>query len=234
MTVINHTHGFVFVHVPKNAGSSVGRYLSQLTTYRDQEIGVSKLGEAAAGEFRRRFGLSKHSTYREIEAAMGADELRSYTTIAVARNPFDRVRSMYGFLRRWDYWRTLESLEQYADAFDAHPDIDSFVASEFFMTTGPDRLFLPQVTWLADDTGSELRVDHLLRLESLDEDMLRLVIDLGLPQERLGSLAEHRVNVTVKPPAERFNSASERRIRERYHRDFELLGYDGSQPAVAR
>ena len=103
MTIINHSHRFVFVHIPKNAGTSVAHYLSQLSSYRDQEIGATDLGEAIAPAFRRRFRLHKHSTFAEIEERTGP-ETADYRSIAVVRDPADRARSIYSFLRKWPRW----------------------------------------------------------------------------------------------------------------------------------
>jgi hypothetical protein len=108
MTLINHTYGFVFVHVPKNAGTSVAQYLSQLSTYRDQEIGGTALGEAAAPHYRERFSLHKHSTLAEIRDVISPDDLARYRTIAVVRDPADRVRSIFAFLRTWSKWTSLD------------------------------------------------------------------------------------------------------------------------------
>lgn len=108
MTLINHTYSFVFVHVPKNAGTSVAQYLSQLSTYRDQEIGATALGEAVAPRYRERFSLHKHSTLAEIREVIGPDDLARYRTIAVVRDPADRVRSIFAFLRTWSKWTSLD------------------------------------------------------------------------------------------------------------------------------
>ena len=45
MTIINHTHRFVFVHVPKNAGTSVAHYLSHCETYYRHTVDGSDTGQ---------------------------------------------------------------------------------------------------------------------------------------------------------------------------------------------
>lgn len=231
MAIINHTYGLVFVHVPKNAGTSVSRYFSRLSTYRDLEIGATELGEAYVHQFSRRFKLRKHSTFREIRAVMGADVLATYTTVAVIRDPVERACSIFRFLNHWDQWRQLERWQPFIEDFDRHRKIEHFLASEFFAAPGPDRLFMPQVTWIANDTGEKLLVDRLLRLESLQQDMGRLVSDLDLPQDLLGDFDEH-VNETDKAKRIRLDRASKARVRERYRQDYELLGYD--QPRAGK
>lgn len=250
MTLINETYRFVFVHVPKNAGTSVAHYLSQLSTYRDLEIGATALGEAMAPEYRQRFGLHKHSTLAEIDAVMGADAMARFRTFAVVRDPADRVRSIHAFLRRWPGWTSLDpDYERFRAEFAGFDSVDAFVASELFLMPGPDRMFMPQVSWLSLDEGASLSTDHLVRLEHLERDVERVVVALDLPRDRLpGRL--RRVNTSrdgrrqaqphrlgrmrarvqetlTRPDADRsrpLSAASLERIRERYAPDYELLG----------
>lgn len=140
MTLINHTYRFIFVHIPKNAGTSVALYLSQASRYRDQEIGGTQLGQAVAPFYRARFGLAKHSTITEIARVVGADAMPSYTTFGIWRDPIQRVASIYGFLRKWDAWRQLDGFVRFVPEFDACRDINDFINSELFRTTsGPDK-----------------------------------------------------------------------------------------------
>jgi hypothetical protein len=225
MTIINHHHRFVFVHIPKNAGTSVAQYLSQVSSYRDQEIGATELGEALAPAYRRRFDLHKHSTYAEIEQVVGAELMGSYTTLAVARDPADRVRSIYSFLRKWSDWTDLDpAYRRYGDEFAELADVDDFVASDLFLMPGPDRLFMPQASWLSNAAGDRIAVDHIVRYQDLDAGMARLVASLGLSSESLRKpLPRANVSRSDRPVAS-LSEASLARVRTRYRLDYELLG----------
>jgi hypothetical protein len=74
MSIINSTFAFVFVHVPKSAGTSVTAALSQLSSTIDVEIGGSVFGEAIQGPHQKRHGLSRHSTALEIRSIVGAQQ----------------------------------------------------------------------------------------------------------------------------------------------------------------
>jgi hypothetical protein len=250
MTLINETYRFVFVHVPKNAGTSVAHYLSQLSTYRDIEIGATAMGEAMAPEYRQRFGLHKHSTLAEIAEVMGADVLADFRTLAVIRDPAYRVRSIYTFLRRWPGWTSLDpAYERFRSEFSGFDGVDAFVASDLFLMPGPDRMFMPQVSWLSLDDEASVAADHVIRFEHLEGDLQRVVTELGLPLDRLpgrlrrantsrdGRRQAHprqldRVRARLaetlsRPDAERAKPLlphSLDRIRERYAPDYELLG----------
>jgi len=152
--IVLHAHRLIYIHPPRTAGTSVTRWLSALTAWRDLELGGTDLGEAMQPEFYRRFGLSKHSTYAEAIAVDPA--LASYRSIGTWRDPLDRVRSIFGFLRGHDAevepgWRAV---------LHTCRDVNDFVTSGFFATDGPDRMFLPLRTWL-DGVGTILDVATL-------------------------------------------------------------------------
>lgn len=250
MTLINHGYRFVFIHIPKNAGTSVARYLAQLSTYRDLEVGATTLGEAIAPHARDRFGFQKHSTLHEIGEAMGVDALAGYRTIAVLRDPLERVRSILAFLHNWADWASLDPAYASFEPEVLHYEtVDAFVASDLFLMPGPDRMFLPQATWLESDEGSSGPIDHVIHFEHLPRDLDLMVAELDLPRDQLQRPLEH-ANASAKlrnpPPGGRRNrlkahlpwlrparvpvlsagpasTATLGRIRERYARDYELL-----------
>lgn len=43
--IVNHTHKFIFVHVPKSAGTSVTQMFSEYSSYRDLEVGGTPLAK---------------------------------------------------------------------------------------------------------------------------------------------------------------------------------------------
>ena len=69
--IVNHSHKFIFVHVPKAAGTSVSELFSKFSAYSDLEVGGTELGEALQNAYKCRFGLTKHSTAEEIRAVVG-------------------------------------------------------------------------------------------------------------------------------------------------------------------
>jgi hypothetical protein len=227
--IINHTWRFIFVHIPKNAGTSIAHYLSPLSTYRDQEIGATELGVAVAPHFRKRFGLAKHSTMAEIAAVVGPDALEQYLTFCVVRDPVERVRSVFSFLQHWDRWQRRSPFASLAKDFRSH-DVNQFVRSAFFQGPGPDRLLNPQTSWIVDPRTDRLMIDRVLRLETLDDDLARVLGDLGAPREMLDSRGLGTLNATGSNSGPALDEESLRIIHERYARDFELLGYE---PAAA-
>jgi len=62
MSIINNKYKFIFVHVPKNGGTSITNFLSSYSTALDIEIGGTQIGELLQTSYIERYGISKHST----------------------------------------------------------------------------------------------------------------------------------------------------------------------------
>lgn len=220
MAIINHTHGFIFVHIPKAAGTSVASVLSQYTRYRDLEIGGTAFGEAIAPAYLERFRLRKHSRAWQLRRIVGTEVWESAYTFAFVRDPYRRSLSTYHFLRQWS--GVGNSLYE---AIHACADFDAFVRSGLiFETDGPDGIFCPQVDWLtADEQSGDLLVDFVGRVESIEEDLAQIRRHLGLATE--GRHLPQRNRSAAPPGGLDLSEDTKAVLRERYRRDFELLGY---------
>ena len=218
--IINHSRKFVFVHVPKAAGTSVSGMLSELTTYKDLEIGTGELGQALQATYGRRFGLVKHSPAHRIRAVMGGKDWGEYFTFAFARNPFSRLLSIYHFLKTWDKLpeREAQNLKNYS-CFEEFLDGDNWLRG-----MGPSGIYRPQTFWLtARGKPRTLIVDFVGRQENLAEDMNRIAERLG---PDVAFRTERRANVTPEYRKDvEWTEAAIAKVVDRYRDDFELLGY---------
>lgn len=218
--IINHSRKFVFVHVPKAAGTSVSVMLSELTTYRDLEIGTGELGQALQETYGKRFGLVKHSPAHRIRTVMGGEDWSNYFTFGFARNPFTRLLSIYHFLKSWDKLpeREAANLKNYS-CFEEFLEADSWLQS-----MGPSGIYRPQSFWLAArGRARTLIVDFVGRQETLADDMQKIARRLG---EDVAFPTVRKANVT--PSYDRsveWTEATIAKVVDRYRDDFELLGY---------
>ena len=58
MCVVSNTYQFIFVHIPKCAGTSTTYALSPLTTFADLELGSTEYGEKLHALMGPRFGIA--------------------------------------------------------------------------------------------------------------------------------------------------------------------------------
>jgi len=245
MAIINHTHRFIFVHVPKAAGTSVTQHLSQYTQYCDLEIGGTEFGEMIQPAYSRRFGISKHSTASKLRGIMGSIEWQKYFSFAFVRNPFLRTYSIYQFLRKWDGYDT--TLRQRIMEFDSFQD---FVMSDIFLTPGPDQILNPQVFWLWRMPGErQIGVSYVGKLETIDEDMavidqvindrvtsMSVADNLALARREQSDRRVKSSHANKSSPVTRDAFDDPKvvsRIRERYKQDFERFDYSLAPPETS-
>src|SRR5690554_6454752 len=144
----------IFVHVPKAAGTSVNKALYGRT-----------LGHYSATEIQRKFPELYERAF----------------TFSLVRNPWDRVLSAYRFacvgrtdsmgVHKPGQYRIpeFESFERFVCEWLPKQDVESL-----------DYIFRPQWMFVCDESG-QVMVDHLGRVEEMDETVAILGEKLGKP-----------------------------------------------------
>ncbi|WP_106403733.1 sulfotransferase family protein [Actinocorallia populi] len=141
-----------------------------------------------------------HMPARHLRAELGAPWER-YVSVAVERNPFEKVASLYFHRHRNPHLR---------------PSMEEFIATGEFA----DALNWPLYT----DHDGRVMVDHLLRHEHLEEQLADLCELVGLPPLRLPHAKAH-----FRPPGLHYrdvlDAAARQAVEEAYTREFDLLEY---------
>lgn len=227
--IINNTFGFIFVHVPKAAGTTITSVLKSANCYCDIEVGGTALGEAIQPFYKQRFGLAKHSTAREIKSVVGEVKWKQSFTFAFVRNPYARLYSAFNFMKRVRAERTLPVLEP----LDRIHSFIDFIRSDFFDSEGMDRILMPQIFWLrADAKDSSLIVDFVGKVEQLAES-LRTIGDALPAARKFFNPAEipqlNRTDSEQRRADEAMDWLGvpdlEHRIYEKYKMDFKTFNY---------
>lgn len=225
--IINHSRKFVFIHIPKTAGTTVTSNLSSLTRYCDQEIGGTGLGEAAQAWFTQRFGLRKHSRAEDVMNVMGTETFQAYFKFAFVRNPYKRLASAYHFLRTWDGLP-----ERYREKILKYPDFESFLESNLWTSSaqdrGPDSIFQPQVVWLFSAGSTEKNlVDYVGRAESIHDDLIRIMSIVG--GQGPSAIGHANKSPSYSLP-KRWRSSWVEKIQREYKQDFDCFSYSLDPP----
>jgi len=103
--MIDHKRKFIFLHIPKNAGTSIGNYLINQFNYSMEDFPLKK-----------DFNYYHYDSYRIHFDNLSEDILKEYYVFTVIRNPYDRFISEYFFnseLKKLDfslYCRKFEAL----------------------------------------------------------------------------------------------------------------------------
>jgi hypothetical protein len=101
--IISHRHKFIFIHVNKSAGMSIGNSLLPSLSEGDEEYGYSRKSIRANSknlEDGRDSLPHKHASANAAKVYLGREKFDSYFKFAAVRNPFDRIVSAYGWWRK--------------------------------------------------------------------------------------------------------------------------------------
>lgn len=223
--IVNNSSRFIFIHVPKAAGTSATRELSRFTTFRDIEVGGTKFGEKIQNLYSARFDLRKHSTGAQIRAKAGPEVWRGYFVFGFVRSPYARAYSLWKFMRKWK--------EGPHHDFAAGLEFEDFVASDQ-IAEGAIDIAKPQADWLVGPQGSVIEgIDFVGRVENFDADFSFVLSTIG--RRRITYRSENRANVSAD--VEEWRGAMTPRAREAieavYAADFELFEYNREAPALA-
>ncbi|MBT9097362.1 sulfotransferase family 2 domain-containing protein [Methylovulum psychrotolerans] len=222
MAIINHSHKFIFVHIPKTAGTSLTSALEKYTHYCDLEIGGTAFGEQIQSPYRKRFGLAKHSTAKEIRNVLGTVAWAQTFSFSFVRNPFSRCLSTYHFLRKWDAPNS--EISRKIRGFNS---FDDYVLSDIWQeTNGPDELFRPQIYWLrANINTNSLLVDFVGQVERINEDFATILHSIGIPESKRPSTLPKLNSSQPSALTDIKNQAVIDKIITKYRADFETFGY---------
>jgi Sulfotransferase family len=193
---------YVFIHIPKCAGSSIHRALGVLHTQRSLTVGKPK--------------YHKHAKAVKVREVLGPAWNKCFK-FAFIRNPWDLMVSSY------HWWLT------YAEIFPAlHQDIarvremgsfSVFIRSEFGQSMLNEHRGSDLTEWISD--GDEIIVDFVGRYENLNEDWSKVCRALNVP-----ALPLARENRVVRQDYRVFyDDESRELVANRFARTIELFGY---------
>lgn len=194
---VDWSRRFVFIHVPKTAGTSIGEALGLRGT--------------------------THATARELKALLGAryDQLFSF---AFVRHPWDRFVSLYHYARQAESHHH-SATAPWRSRYGKHPDHDILKeaslheAAQLLATGQLSVQWRPQHEWLHDAQGRCL-VHFVGRMEQIARDWQSVAARIGvaghLPEANRS--APTREAVTVHPETRAL-------VERHYEHDFVWLGY---------
>lgn len=205
---ISYHHNFLFVHIPKNAGSAIY-----------QSVGLQD---------------SNHRTVKEYVDILGIEKYESMFSFAFVRNPFSRFISLYNYARmEISYYHNNISPEK--AIFGHHLDFNTLKSASIeeaahllhagkLVHNPPHIQWNPQGFWLKDDKG-KLNVKYLGRFEDIHFHMRNIRTLIG--QEKV--LPLNKVNSSTKEVLhyKKLINKDTRTILEDYYKeDLDSFNYD--------
>jgi len=199
---------FIFVHIPKNAGTSVEKALIPFIS-RHQDF------KDFSEQERSKFWLpsNKGHQHRKLRRYEQHFKLNKYFKFVFVRNPWDRAISQIEYLRT-KVGAAIFARNTFKERLLKYCSTNKNI--------GGHDLGACQLDYMLDDSG-KVAVDYVGRFESLDEDFNKICFAIG---------------IDVPPPlphifhsnrklhySEYYDEESADWIRERFERDIDYFGY---------
>ncbi|MBK8976244.1 MAG: sulfotransferase family 2 domain-containing protein [Planctomycetes bacterium] len=166
--LISDSHRFVFVHVPKTAGSTVVRLLRAHAIERPPAGLASLLRAVGLPRDWRRYRFPKHAPLRTAERRLPAEMFHNAFKFGFVRNPWDRLVSDYNAQLR----------DPTARRHARTSRLGSFAR---YLRADAPRGLATQRSLLIDGSGA-IGVDFVGRFETLAADLAFVCDRLGLPR----------------------------------------------------
>jgi hypothetical protein len=215
--LVSHDHKFIYLKTIKTAGTSVeaalepfctppGHVVSERTSAIVSPHGiVGSRGDDAGGEYYH------HMTAAQVKAKVGDTVWDQYYKICNVRNPFDKVVSQFWFLLDPE-----EKERLYEAGFDA--------AREAFVA------WVGEETSLGNDApmfsiGNVRVVDAIIRYESIEADLKKVLDTLGLPMVELARLKGNRRAHRDRPFQDYYDQKTADIVVRKFKIHFDTLGY---------
>lgn len=223
--ILSIRHRFLFVHVPKTAGTALAAALAPFHEGPRRTLWRSVMRRLPVVEPPGRAYLRKHETAADIRAKLSPAVFEGFFRFACVRHPYDHAVSHYEFMKEF----RIPSVARKVGAMGFADYLRYRMKPPFWNDTFFARL-PDQAHFLIDGQG-RLLVDRLLRYETLAADFARLAEDLGLGAMALPRINETRARADRKPLSAYYDAEAKALADRLYARDFALFGYRPVLPA---
>lgn len=207
--LISKSKRFIFVHVAKNAGTSITRCLRPFAeTKLGSIIRFHPITRRTLGSFVTSQPYRTHIRADEIEAKLGPRAFRSYFSFAIVRNPWDRHVSFYHYKLK----KTKSSTHEMYKAFGSFDN---------YIRWACEHKPMGQVGFVCSKDNKQI-VSFVGRYENLDDDFRKICQEIGIPPQELPKL-----NASVPHAYREFYTDETRElVRKANAPDIAMFGYD--------
>jgi len=194
--MINHKHKFIFLHIPKCAGSTLNNAFSKYSD--DPELNTC------------------HPKFEEY--CQKYKEAPNYTKIISTRNPWDRLVSAFYYLKKGGNQTRYDiQLSKTLNIFKNN--FKEWVQNDFQKMINLDLKVnhLKPISFYI----SKNHIDYLIKLENFQEDFNFVCDKIGIPRQQL----PHKNKTNHKHYTEYYEDDTREIVAKKYAKDIEYFGY---------
>jgi len=209
--LFSERHEFLFVHIPKTAGTALRRSLEPYSTINSRAGWSKQLSRLPIRQSVQDVSFRMHVSARWAKIKLPLAAYDRWCKFTVVRNPFDRAVSHY-------HWQSQAPGQRHYKRSQAMSFKDHLRDMQRRQRWHDER----QVRYICDRDG-KLLVDRVLRFENLPAEFDALARDLGLD----ATLAVHNKSLH-RPYADYYDEEARQMVIALFRDDFDLLGYSTS------
>lgn len=169
---------FLFIHIPKSAGSSI---YTSLKSYADQ----------------RKFGTfispGPHVQANTLKKEFGKEKYNSYYKFAFIRNPWARLYSYYCFIREHypPRKKIYDPIWEFKNGTPMNMEFNDWLLhSEFYQRKVNGVKPIPvqrksQLNWITDDNYDEIIIDFVGTVEKISADWKTICKKINIPYKQI-------------------------------------------------
>jgi hypothetical protein len=223
--IISHKHKFIFIKTKKTAGTSIEISLSRFCSNEDIITPVYPKEDedirAKLGKFPQNYVIEVHEDnqiekkefYNHIPAAkikelIGENIWSSYYKFCFERNPWDKVISAYYFIAAQSSNKKI-TFQQFLDSYLEVP-------YNYPLYTIDDNVV----------------VDFIGKYESLEEDMLKIYKEIGLPYDGWLPIAKGNYRKNREHYSQFYTLAQKQIVEKYFEKEIELFNYRFGSGAI--
>jgi hypothetical protein len=222
--MISLDHGFIFVHVPKTAGTAISRALEPYCRPTGRTPWQSIMRRLPVTVRPETAYFRQHDTAAFIRRKLTPTVFDRFLSFAVVRNPFDHAVSHYEFMKQYRHRRHAERIAAmtFRDYLHFRTGRPGLLEKSFVR--------MPAQAHYVCDAAGQVIVTRLLRYECLAEEWSALTRDLGLPDLPLARVRESLSRRPDAGLAAYYDAEAVALVRRLYAPDFAAFGYPPDPP----
>ena len=206
--LISKKHNFIFIHIYKNAGTSITRALKPFALSRWQMAGHKLFKKAGiSSPFFDPQPFHGHITASEMIDSLGREKFNSFFSFAIIRNPWDWQVSLYNYMLK------LETHHQ-------HELVKKLGNFEEYIKWRCKNEVRYQKDFIYSENNN-LLVNYVGRYEDLNNEFSKICSQIGI------STFLPELNVSNKKPYQQFyNDETKELVRRAFEPDIKLFDYE--------
>ncbi len=215
--IINHKHKYIFIHIPKSAGTSITKALYPFSNKHDLFLGCNCGPENLVKE--DGFTIHKHSPAADIKMYATPERWSEYFVFSFVRHPVDRLISLY------EWWKeTNGNWDRKAKSEISKMSFKEFVFSKY---TGKN-----QIEFLISgferkhhfaDVKYSVEMDFIGKHASLHKDFSYVCGLLNLPQIYLSH--ENKSSKRKKSQDSYLDDEIVQEIKRKFNQDYRVFNF---------